>query len=106
LNHEDRLSFAEEQSQAILKPLKGIPGVSAELNTNIIGHQPFGIFLSVDPDVVGFTNENLVEKLRDGDPSIWTRVSPDAPRLEIHVFGMGEGEPELVGNAIAELTQG
>ena len=106
LNHEDRLSVAEEQSQAILKPLKGIPGVTATLNTNIIGHQPFGVFVSVDPDVVGFTNDDLVEKLRDGDPSIWTRVSLDAPQLEIHVFGMGPGEPELVGNAIAELTRG
>ena len=55
---------------------------------------------------MGFTNDDLVTKLRDGDPSIWTRVSLDAPVLEIHVFGLGEGQAELVGNAIAEAVTG
>ena len=84
----------------------GLPGVTAELNTNIKGHQPFGVLVSVDPDVVGFTNDDLVAKLRDGDPSIWTRVSLDAPVLEIHVFGLGDGQAELVGNAIADAVTG
>jgi L-seryl-tRNA(Ser) seleniumtransferase len=104
LNHEERLTTAEGQSQAIIKPLKGIPGVTAELNTNITAHQPFGVFVSIDPDVVGFTNDDLVEKLRDGEPSIWTRVQ--GGRLVLHVFGLGEGEAELVGNAIAAAVKG
>lgn len=106
LNHEERLSAAESQSQAIIAPLKGLPGVTAELNTNIIGHQPFGVFVSLDPDVVGFTNEDLVDKLKNGDPSIWTRVPDGETRLELHVFGLGEGEAELVGQAIAEAVKG
>ena len=104
LNHEERLATAEIQSQAIIKPLKGIPGVTAVLNTNIKAHQPFGVFVSVDPDVVGFTNDDLVDKLRDGDPSIYTRVQED--RLVLHVFGLGEGEAELVGDAIAAAVKG
>jgi len=106
LNHEERLSAAESQSQAIITPLKGLPGVTAELNTNIMGHQPFGVFVSLDPDVVGFTNEDLVDKLKKGDPSIWTRVPDGETRLELHVFGLGEGEAELVGQAIAEAVKG
>jgi uncharacterized pyridoxal phosphate-dependent enzyme len=106
LNHEERLSAAESQSQAIINPLKGLPGVTAELNTNIMGHQPFGVFVSLDPDVVGFTNEDLVDKLKNGDPSIWTRVPDGETRLELHVFGLGEGEAELVGQAIAEAVKG
>ncbi len=104
LNHEERLDFAEGQSQAIIKPLKEIPGVTADLNTNIKAHQPFGVFVSVDPDIVGFTNDDLVDKLRDGEPSIWTRVQDG--RLVLHVFGLGEGEAELVGNAIAAVVKG
>ncbi len=104
LNHEERLDFAEGQSQAIIKPLKEIPGVTADLNTNIKAHQPFGVFVSVDPDIVGFTNDDLVDKLRDGEPSIWTRVQDG--RLVLHVFGLGEGEAELVGNAIAAAVKG
>ncbi|TDI89061.1 MAG: hypothetical protein E2O75_08065 [Chloroflexi bacterium] len=104
LNHEERLDFAEGQSQAIIKPLKEIPGVTADLNTNIKAHQPFGVFVSVDPDIVGFTNDDLVDKLKDGEPSIWTRVQDG--RLVLHVFGLGEGEAELVGNAIAAAVKG
>ena len=104
LNHEERLDFAEGQSEAIIKPLKEIPGVTADLNTNIKAHQPFGVFVSVDPDIVGFTNDDLVDKLRDGEPSIWTRVQDG--RLVLHVFGLGEGEAELVGNAIAAAVKG
>lgn len=104
LNHEERLDAAEAQSQAIIKPLKGVPGVTAVLNTNIKAHQPFGVFVSVDPDVVGFTNDDLVDKLRDGDPSIWTRVQEG--RMVLHVFGLGEGEAELVGDAIAAAVKG
>ena len=104
LNHEERLDFAEGQSEAIIKPLKEIPGVTAELNTNIKAHQPFGVFVSVDPDIVGFTNDDLVDKLKDGEPSIWTRVQDG--RLVLHVFGLGEGEAELVGNAIAAAVKG
>ena len=106
INHEDRLAYAESQSQAILKPLQGIPGVKAELNTNIMGHQPFGAIVSIDPAIIGFTIDDLVQKLQDGDPSIWTRVSLEAPQIEIHVFGMSEGQPELVGNAIADAVKG
>ncbi len=104
LNHEERLDAAEAQSEAIIKPLKGVPGVTAVLNTNIKAHQPFGVFVSVDPDVVGFTNDDLVDKLRDGDPSIWTRVQEG--RMVLHVFGLGEGEAELVGDAIAAAVKG
>jgi len=104
LNHEERLDAAEAQSEAIIKPLKGVPGVTAVLNTNIKAHQPFGVFVSVDPDVVGFTNDDLVDKLRDGDPSIWTRVQEG--RMVLHVFGLGEGEAELVGEAIAAAVKG
>jgi hypothetical protein len=34
------------------------------------------------------------------------RVSVDAPQIEIHVFGMSDGQPELVGNAIASAVKG
>jgi len=62
--------------------------------------------VSIDPAIIGFTIDDLVQKLQDGDPSIWTRVSLEAPQIEIHVFGMSEGQPELVGNAIADAVKG
>lgn len=106
INHEERLAYAEGQSQAIINPLKGIPGVSIKLNTNINAHQPFGAFLKLDPDVVGMTNEELIQKMRDGDPAIWLRVPADKDEIAIHVFGLNDGEAELVGAAIAAAIKG
>ena len=107
LNHEDRMASFESKSQEILRPLQGIPGVTASLNPNTFGHQPFGVHLTLDFDVVGLTIDDLVQKLKDGEPSIWTRRALDgADRLDIHVFGLVEGEAELVGSAMAAVLKG
>ena len=104
---QDRLEAFESKSQEILKPLQGIPGVTAWLNPNIMGHQPYGIFVTLDFDVVGLTIDDLVQKLKDGNPSVWTRRALDgSDRLDIHVFGLVDGEAELVGNAMAAVLKG
>ena len=105
LDHESRLAAAEQESLAIIKPLQGIPGVKAELIDNIIAHQPFGVTIGVDEDVVGFNNEDLVNKLKAMDPPIWTRTTDNAP-LMIHVFGLNPGEAEVVGESIAAAVRG
>lgn len=104
IDHEARLAKAEAESLAIIRPLQGIPGVKTELINNIIAHQPFGVSVSVDEDVVGFDNQGLVDRLKDLDPPIWTRTMDNAP-LTIHVFGLNPGEPEIVGESIAKVVQ-
>lgn len=105
LDHESRLAAAEQESMAIIKPLQDLPGVSATLIDNIIAHQPFGVTVSVDEDVVGFNNNELVDKLKAMDPPIWTRTTDNAP-LMIHVFGLNPGEAEIVGESIAAAVRG
>ena len=84
-------------------PLKDIAGVTAEQNDNIIGHQPFGVNLRVDATVTGMSAQDVVEKLKAGDPPIWTRVRPGEDYVALHVFGLYEGEDKIVGERIAEL---
>jgi hypothetical protein len=103
LNHEERLVMAEEQSRAIIAPLQGIPGVSAELITNVIGHQPFGVELHVDPALTGMTAADVVTRLKDGDPPVWTRVREGEDYIILHVFGLFEGQDTYVGQRIASL---
>ena len=105
IDHEERLAVAEGESMKILNELRGVEGVSASLIDNIIAHQPFGVTVSVDPDVVGFDNEGLVDRLKELDPPIWTRTMDNAP-LSISVFGLNPGEPEHVGKAIADIARG
>lgn len=104
INHEDRLAEAERMSNELAAPLKDVPGVKVEMNQNIIGHQPFGVWVSVDPDVTGMTNQDVVDALRNYEPAIWTRVPDGADRITLHVFGLDAGQPELVGNAIRDVV--
>ena len=101
MDHESRLAEIEQRCQTILTPLKNIPGLSAEMMDNIIGHQPFGVSLEVDPDAAGFTAQELVDRLKAGDPPIWTRVREGENHIDIHVFGLYEGEERVVGERIA-----
>ena len=105
LDHESRLAAAEQESLEIIKPLRDIPGVNVSLIDNIIAHQPFGVTIGVDEDVVGFNNEDLVVKLKDMDPPVWTRTMDNAP-LTIHVFGLNPGEARIVGESIAAAVRG
>ena len=105
LDHESRLAVAEQESLEIIKPLQGIVGVNAELIDNIIAHQPFGVTIGVDENVVGFNNEDLVDKLKAMNPPVWTRTTDNAP-LTLHVFGLNPGEARVVGEAIATAVQG
>lgn len=104
MNHEERLATVEEKCQGVISPLRGIEGLHAEMLDNVIGHQPLGVRLRVDPSITGLTVEDVVEKLKDGDPSIWTRVDPYVDgAITIHVFGLSDGEESIVGNRIAAL---
>jgi D-glucosaminate-6-phosphate ammonia-lyase len=103
LNHEERLADAELQTRTILAPLQGIPGVKAQFIDNIIGHMPYGLTLEVDPSVTGLTIYDVVTRLKEGDPPIWTRVRDGEHWIAIHVFGLNEGEDKIVGQRIAEL---
>lgn len=103
MNHEERLAEAERRSQTIVARLQGIRGVRAEMIQNIIGHQPFGVNVWVDPTVTGMTVHDVVAKLKEGDPPIWTRVRDGEDWISIHMFGLNEGEEGIVGERIAEL---
>ncbi|MEE8443255.1 MAG: hypothetical protein V3S37_05845 [Dehalococcoidia bacterium] len=103
MNHEERLAVSESRSQTIIASLRGIPGVKAELLTNVIGHQPFGVQLDFDPAVCGMTAHDVVAKLKENEPRVWTRVRDGEDWITIHVFGLKEGEDKVVGDRIAAL---
>ena len=106
LNHEERLAQAEQQCSAIIAPLKGISGVSTERIDNVVGHMPYGLILRVDEAATGLSLQDVVDRLKAGDPPIWTRVRDGDDYIAIHVFGLSEGEDRIVGERIAALFGG
>ena len=103
LNHEERLAAAEQQTRALLTELQGLPGVEAKFIDNVIGHMPYGLDLEVDKAISGLDVYEVVERLKAGDPPIWTRVREGESWITIHVFGLKEGEEKTVGERIAAL---
>ena len=103
MNHEERLADTETKCRTMLAPLQGIPGVTAELIDNIVGHQPYGVTLEVDETITGISWHDIVERLKSGQPPIWTRVREGDTGIILHAFGLNEGEDDIVGNRISEL---
>ena len=90
---------------SMIAPLLGIPGVTATMSDNVIGHQPFGVQISVDESVTGISLHDIVATLKEGDPPIWTRVRDDEEFIMLHGFGLNEDEDKIVGKRIAELLR-
>jgi L-seryl-tRNA(Ser) seleniumtransferase len=103
MNHEERLVETETKCRNMLTPLQGIPGVAVQMIDNIIGHQPYGVTLEIDAAVTGFSAHEVVDRLKAGDPPIWTRVREGDTRIVLHAFGLNEGEDKVVGERIAAL---
>jgi L-seryl-tRNA(Ser) seleniumtransferase len=103
LDHEERLADAERMTQTIMAPLQGIPGVKVKFIDNVVGHMPYGFDLEVDQAVAGLGVYDVVDRLKAGDPPIWTRVREGESWITIHVFGLKEGEDKIVGERIAAL---
>ena len=104
MNHEERLAETERRTMVIVNALQGLRGVSAVMLDNIIGHQPFGLDVRVDAAVAGLTAAELVERLKAGDPPIWTRVRDWEDCITIHTFGMNPGEEHVVAERIREVV--
>ncbi len=103
LNHEERLADAEIKTRNIMTPLQGIPGVDVQLIDNVVGHMPWGLDLKVDQAVTGLSVQDVVDRLKAGDPPVWTRVREGESWITIHVFGLKDGEDQFVGERIAAL---
>ena len=103
MNHEERLADTETKCRTMLAPLQGIPGVTAELIDNIVGHQPYGVTIEVDETITGISCHDIVDRLKSGEPPIWTRVREGDTGIILHAFGLNEGEDDIVGNRISEL---
>jgi L-seryl-tRNA(Ser) seleniumtransferase len=103
LNHEERLADSEAMTRRIMAPLQGIPGVRAEFIDNVIGHMPYGFDLYIDQSTTGLSLQDVVDRLKAGNPPVWTRVRDGEDYITIHVFGLREGEDRIVGERIAAL---
>ena len=86
-----------------MESLLNIDGLLVELNYNTKGDQPFGVFISIDKKKIGISNEDLLIKLKNNTPYIWTKIPEGEDRISIHVFGLNYGEADIVGKSIKKI---
>ena len=105
MNHEDRLADTEHRSSKIIRRVRGIPGVTVTRLDNTVGHLAFGLRLDFDADITGMTAKDVVAELKKGEPPVFTRTRTGEDFITIHVYGLQDGEDELVGDRVAGLFE-
>ena len=103
LNHENRLETIECNTNEVLNILSTVQAINATKITNVTGHQPFGIELRINNDICDLSLDEVVDRLKEGTPPIWTRVVDGKDHITIHMFGLKDGENKIVGQRITEL---
>ena len=53
--------------------------------------------------MTGMSCHDVVDRLKQGDPPIWTRVREGDDWIILHAFGLNDGEDRVVGERIAML---
>ncbi|MBL01758.1 MAG: hypothetical protein CL774_04620 [Chloroflexi bacterium] len=105
LNHEDRLADFERKTDSIIKDIDNKNGIITQKIDNIIGHQPFGLFIDIDENISSINPEILVEKLKESSPSIWTRIEGEDSKICLMVFGLEQGQEKMVSQTINEIMK-
>ena len=96
IDHEERLAVEEAKRTAFARGLEDIAGVKvtvpseAQLGPNVT------VFIHFDADVTGIGGHEVIKKLEEGDPPIWTRTHDDGGSIGIGVQMLSDEEVETV----------
>ncbi|MEM7532348.1 MAG: hypothetical protein AAF639_09230 [Chloroflexota bacterium] len=102
MDHEERLLVESQRIDTIFQYLADIDHIWA---TNVWGEEKepwMRLRLSLDTAALGKTSTDLVDELKAGSPSIWTRPVGDAD-IFMTVHTLKEGEAEIVGQRLREI---
>ena len=103
MNHEDRIAGYEARVSALRPVLSDLDGIALE---DLDDDGPVeGLTIVVDPDVVGMTGADVVEALRDGNPSIWVRENDAGDRFSIRLMTLRESDDLLVAERVREILR-
>ena len=87
-----------------------MPGVSPCIDeSNTETFDAYGVDIGIDSSLLGIDALTVIEKLKAGDPAIWTRPTRSAGGgggMDVHVsaWSLFEVEEVVVGQALRELA--
>lgn len=93
----------ERRARSMIDTLRGIPTLQAERFVPVIANQVPHVRLTWDETRLGLTPAQLMQQLRDGEPSIELVPSPPKGTVEISTWMLQPGEAEIVARRIREI---
>lgn len=100
-DHEERFAEYDRRIAKMQNSLESTAGVTTNALRLTVGGSSYGLMLELDPAVIGTGVEELVDDLKSGTPSIWTRVVGGTMLLAVNC--LAPGEAETVGDRIASV---
>ena len=104
INHEDRLLVYEERLESVRQELGTTPGVETGIE-KVPQYYGSHLSVSVDPDVVGKTAQDIADELDSGSPRVWVSVV-DERTLTVTSHALNEGEELIVAERIRTAAGG
>ena len=98
----ERADF-DKRAENIRAAAASVPGVTAEVFVPEVANHVPHIKITWDAAARGFTADDVVKALRDGDPSIGTRS--EGPAVVIGVWMMRDGEDKTVARRLRQVLQ-
>ena len=105
MNHEERIAKLDAKLTTIERAVTGIPGVDVNADRDPTGASVFNLMLDINESVTGVSEEEVVARLKDGDPPIWTRVNPYFGGLQVGTVGLNDGEEQVVAERLAAVLK-
>ena len=102
LNRDHKATWAEWERRAdvIAKAVAGVPGMKSEVYAPPIANHVPHLRLKWDFSRAGVTPQEVMRKMRDGDPAIELNPDTNAEQLVVGVWMLQPGEAEVVAKRL------
>ena len=103
IDHEERLAIEEAKRTAFHRGLNDVNGIDVTIpNTAQLGPNTT-VFIRFDAEVTGVDVNEVINRLEQGDPPIWTRVGGEEGSIGIGVQMLTDEQVETVIQRIKEV---
>jgi L-seryl-tRNA(Ser) seleniumtransferase len=102
VDHEAEFRELEDRVVSIRAALKGVPGIQTDRHVPVIANEVPHVTVQWDESARGLSSQDVVEKLKAGDPPIHVQRPGDG-QLLISVWMMRGSEHKIVGSRLREI---
>jgi uncharacterized pyridoxal phosphate-dependent enzyme len=104
IDHEERLAVEEAKRTAFHRSLNGTAGVDVVVPTAPQLGPNTTVFIHFDSSVLGFDGHEVIKRLEESDPPIWTRTHDNGGSIGIGVQMLTDEQVETVIQRIKEIV--